>query len=200
MEKKLLSRFIKTVKEIKESPDVLLSFGRPGKDILGLIYGLDTTISTYHKRKSIGISRTFDPIADREEVMRRARVLVRHLSYTIAKLRVNPTTFYFKIRYDVGLKSKISFTRDRIFSEKLLQEMAEDTFKKLDIYHSQPIMFLAISTSNFTNDRLKTLSLIEYEKDKKSRQLYEASSKIRNKYGVDAIVTASERVPREIKL
>ncbi|MCT7525499.1 hypothetical protein N5T77_10595, partial [Aliarcobacter cryaerophilus] len=50
-------------------------------------------------------------------------ILARYLSYTITKLKLNPTTFYFKIRYEYGLKNSQSITENRLFNEKFLIDL-----------------------------------------------------------------------------
>ena len=55
------------------------------------------------------------------------------------------------------------------------------------------IHYIAISASNFAGaHNLKTLSLIDYEKDLKFSSLNEKLLKVRDKYGVDVVRYASE--------
>lgn len=79
----------------------------------------------YSDRRGIGISRNFKAIIDRNEVYRRVMILARYLSYTIAKMGLNPTTFYFKIRYEYGLKNSQSITENRLFNERFLIDLAK---------------------------------------------------------------------------
>ena len=59
-------------------------------------------------------------------------ILARYLSYTITKLNLNPTTFYFKIRYEYGIKNSQSITENRLFNKKFLIDLAKFMIKKLD--------------------------------------------------------------------
>ena len=47
-------------------------------------------------------------------------------------LKLNPTTFYFKIRYEYGLKNSQSITENRLFNEKFLIDLSKSMIKKLD--------------------------------------------------------------------
>ena len=150
------------------------------------------SVNPYRERRSIGISRNFEPITDRGELWRRAIILSRHLSYTIAKLGVNPTTFYFKLRYDFGEKSKISVTHDRLFNERFFAELSVEMFKRLDIYPDSMVIYLAISASNFSGSKRKTFDILESEKDKKMAALLKSEMKLREKYGIDIVRFAGE--------
>ncbi|MGJ0319004.1 hypothetical protein NG767_09700 [Aliarcobacter cryaerophilus] len=127
---------------------------------------------------------------------RRVIILARYLSYTITKLKLNPTTFYFKIRYEYGLKNSQSITENRLFNEKFLIDLSKSMIKKLDNRLNYKIHYIAISASNFANNssNVKTFSVIEYEKDLKFKSLNEKLIKIRDKYGVDIIRYASEEL------
>ena len=60
--------------------------------------------------------------------------------------------------------------------------------KKLDNHLGYKIHYIAISASNFAGaHNLKTLTLIDYEKDLKFSSLNEKLLKVRDKYGVDII-------------
>ena len=59
---------------------------------------------------------------------------------------------------------------------------------KLDNHISHKIHYIAISASNFSNaHNQKTLSILDYENDKKFKALNEKLQKVRDKYGVDII-------------
>ncbi len=74
---------------------------------------------------------TLKPLYDRNEIYRRVIILARYLSYTITKLNLNPTTFYFKIRYEYGIKNSQSITENRLFNEKFLIDLAKFNDKKI---------------------------------------------------------------------
>lgn len=191
--KKLKERGVKSLNECLGLKRMFYHWGTAGKQLFHRIEGTDgEAVNPYRERRSIGISRNFEPIANREELWRRTAILSRHLSYAIAKLEVNPTTFYFKLRYDFGEKSKMSVTRDRLFNEKFFAELSIESFKKLDIYPSSKAIYLALSASNFTNAKLKTFDLLESEKDRKMASLLKSEMALREKYGIDIVKFGSE--------
>lgn len=192
--KKLDYYKVKTLGELRERPNLLYSYGKTGRDLYNRICGTDNEkVIPYSDRRSIGISRNFKAIIDRNEIYRRVMILARYLSYTIAKLGLNPTTFYFKIRYEYGLKNSQSITENRLFNERFLIDLAKAMIKKLDNHLSYKIHYIAISASNFAgNNNHKTFCLINYEKDLKLALLNEKLLKVRDKYGVDIVKYATE--------
>lgn len=192
--KKLFSYGVKTLGEAKTKPQLFESYGKTGRDLYKRICGIDNEkVVPCSDRQSIGISRNFKAISDRQEVHRRTMILARYLSHTIQKLKLNPTTFYFKIRYEYGLKNTQSITCNRFFNEKFLVDLAIETISKLDNHLGYKIHYIAISASNFsTKYRPKTFSLLDLEQDIKSANLSAQMLKIRDRYGVDIIRYASE--------
>jgi len=186
---------IRTLGELIEFRRLIENWGTIGKDLVAKITGEDNEpVVPFRDRKSIGISRNFELIYDRNEVYRRAIILSRHLSHTIAKLELHPTTYYFKIRYEGGVKSKISKTIDRLFTESFFRELTLKTFKELDIYPHYGIHHLTLHVSNFvTRSQTKTFSLIDIENDQKAQKLNEKLTKLRDKYGVDIVRTGIEK-------
>ena len=187
--KKLQGYGIKTLEQLRARPQLLTSYGKAGVDLYKRICGTDNErVIAYNDRRGIGISRNFQAILDRNEVYRRVMILARYLSYTIVKLKLNPTTFYFKIRYEYGSKASQSVTHNRLFNEKFLIDLSRDMISKLDGHVTHKIHFIAISASNFINKaNLKTLSLVDLEKDKKFKSLTQKLEKVRDKYGVDCV-------------
>ncbi len=186
--KRLKKYFVNTLGEARRKPHLFASLGWQGELLYKKICGEDREpVVPYKERKSIGMSRTFDPLYDRGELRRRVIILARHLSHTVLHLGLNPTTFYFSIKYEYHQKSKISLTEDRIFSEFFYLDLAKKVFEKIDIYKELKIIRIAISTNNFTSTNPKTLNLLEQEEDTKKRKLGESITKIRNKYGVDIV-------------
>lgn len=191
--KKLREKGIRTLGECLGLKAMFYYWGSGGKQLFHRIEGSDgEPVNPYRERRSIGISRNFEPITDRGELWRRAIILSRHLSYTIAKLGVNPTTFYFKLRYDFREKSKISVTHDRLFNERFFAELSVEMFKRLDIYPDSMVIYLAISASNFSGSKRKTFDILESEKDKKMAALLKSEMKLREKYGIDIVRFAGE--------
>jgi len=191
---KLASYGIKTLGELREKPNLLYRYGKTGRELYKRVCGEDNEkVIPFSDRKGIGISRNFKAIIDRDEIYRRVMILSRYLSYTIAKLGLNPTTFYFKIRYEYGLKNSQSITEHRLFNERFLIDLAKTMIKKLDNHLGYKIHYIAMSASNFAScHNQKTFSLIEYEKDLKLAALGEKLLKVRDKYGVDIIKYAKE--------
>lgn len=194
--KKLTSYGVRTLGEAKAKPLLFESYGKTGKDLYKRICGIDNEkVIPFGDRRSMGISRNFKAILDRDEVYRRAIILARYLSHTIQKLKLNPTTFYFKISYEYGLKNSRSVSNDRLFNEKFLIDLATEMIKKLDNHLGYKIHYIGISASNFsTRHTHKTFSILEYDKDKKLANLSMHMLKIRDKYGVDIIRYGSEQL------
>ena len=192
--KKLADYRIKTLGELRERPNLLYAYGKTGRDLYERICGTDNDkVIPYSDRRGIGISRNFKAIIARDEIYRRVIILARYLSYTITKLKLNPTTFYFKIRYEYGIKNSQSITENRLFNEKFLIDLAKFMIKKLDTRLNYKIHYIAISASNFASDHnIKTFCLIDYKKDLKYKALNENLLKVRDKYGIDIVKYASE--------
>lgn len=192
--KKLASYHIKTLGELRSMPHLLYAYGKSGRDLYRRVCGTDEErVIPHHDRRGIGISRNFKAIASREEIYRRVGILARYLSYTIVKLGLNPTSFYFKIRYEYGVKNSQSITHNRLFHERFLIDLAKEMIYKLDNHPGYKIHFIALSCSNFANiHNPKTFSLLEYERDRKFVVLNEKLQKVRDKYGVDALRYGSE--------
>ena len=192
--KKLDSYKIKTLGELRDVSQLLYSYGKSGRELYARICGEDNeAVIPSSSRKGIGISRNFKAILDRDEIYRRVAILARYLSYTIVKLGLNPTTFYFKIRYEYGMKNSQSITHNRLFNEHFLLDLARSMFQKLDNHLNYKIHYIAISSSNFADKHNhKTFSIIEYENDLKYAALNKKLLSVRDKYGVDAIGYACE--------
>jgi len=180
---------IKTLGQLRNRPSFFEQYGKTGRDLYKRICGTDNEkVIAYSDRRGIGISRNFQSILDRNEIFRRVIILARYLSYQITKLKLNPTTFYFKIRYESGSKASQSITFNRLFNERFLIDLSQEMIKKLDFHINHKIHFIAISASNFINKaNQKTLSLIDLQKDKKFKSLNEKLEKVRDKYGVDVV-------------
>lgn len=192
---KLASYGIKNLGELREVPSLLHCYGKTGRELYQRICGKDNeAVIPYHSRKGIGISRNFKAIQSRDEIFRRATILARYLSHSIVKMALNPTTFYFSIRYEFGHSSKISVTHHRLFNERFLIDLALETVKKLDHYPTYKIHYIAMNASNFvTPVNQKTFSIFEYDKDRKMANLNAGLLKIRDKYGVDMVRYGSEQ-------
>lgn len=194
--KKLQSYRIHTLSELKNAPNLLKSYGKSGYDLYKKICGTDEEkVIPNLARKGVGISRNFKAITDRDEILRRGGILARYLSFTILKLNLNPTTFYFKLRFDNGSKNSFSKTLNRLFNEKFLIDLTKKSIIKLDIYPDQKIHYISINASNFASkENCKTFSIFDYEDDKRLSNLSKMIIKMREKYGVDIIKYANENL------
>lgn len=198
--KKLSDFKITTLGEIIDRPNIFNQYGKTGRDLYKRILGIDNEkVIPSHNRKGIGISRNFQAIQNRDEIYRRTTILARYLAYTISKLEINPTTFYFKIKYNYSIRSKESITINRLFNEKFLIDLATSMIKKLDVHKSHKIHYISIHASNFiSHSNLKTFDLLEYDKDSKFYSLQMQMNKIRDKYGIDSIKYAKEYITEEV--
>ena len=188
IEKKLKQRGILTLKDVLQNRDYLYSWGKPGIILYKRIAGEDNEeVKEREGRKSIGISRRFDPVYSREELIRRVYILCRYLSFLIAKKKVNPTFYYLKIRYKSGKKSKAHKRVFRIFNELLLKEIMRELFIKADT-EEESVISIALSLAKFK----EVSNLFDYETDYKLKNLNQAINKIRFKYGVGSIIGADE--------
>ncbi|MFV0481365.1 MAG: DNA polymerase IV [Campylobacteraceae bacterium] len=195
LQKKLYDYRITTLGELIAAKPLIENWGRIGKDLYKRVTGEDKdAVEPFHDRSSIGISRNFAPLVDRDEAKRRVVILTRHLSHTIMRLNLSPSTFYFKIRYENGMKSKVSFSVDRMFSESFFKNLMLETFEKLDIYKQSKIHHFSINASNFVDEHSKkTFSLLHVNEDLKAKKLDEKLTLLRKKYGVDIIRSAVEK-------
>ncbi len=191
--KRLENRGIETLGEIRDAKDLFYSWKKPGIGLHQRILGIDNEpILPYTPRKSIGISRTFDPIKQRTEIKRRVAILARNLAYSVIKLKLNPTTYFLKIKYEDYSKAKHRVTIDRIFSERFLKSLVLQIFGDIDIYPTRKIKYISISVSNFMEYKQKPFNLLTYEKDIKFSKLGNSIQLIRDKYGIDAVKNGCE--------
>jgi DNA polymerase-4 len=193
MKAKLQSAQIHTLGEIKRRRGTLESWGPYAKELYARVCGTsDDKIHTKHKRKSIGISRTFDPIYNRDELKRRVHVLARHLSFAILKLKVIPTVFHLSINYEMSQKSHKNITLCEIFTEKKFDSLCLTLFNEADIYKRLHVIRISINCSSFTRESKKELSLLNFADEEKMQKLTEYSQNIREKYGIDMLKWGSE--------
>ncbi len=184
---------LQTLGDIQKAKKLFLHQTKSTWDLYLRVCGIDNTpIEKEHIRKSIGISRTFDPIRDREEALRRLIILSRHLSFAIMRMGVIPTAFHLGISYELNNKGKASISQNRLFSEKLFKDLCIDLFNEADTSASMRIIRISISSSQFTTHSHRALSLIDYEQDKKQYTLTQKTKKLREKYGLDTLRWGSE--------
>ncbi len=191
--KKLHGYGLQTLGDIQNAKELFLHQTKSTWDLYLRVCGIDNTpIEKEHIRKSIGISRTFDPIRDRTEALRRLIILSRHLSFAIMRMGVIPTTFHVSISYELNNKGKANTSKNRLFSEKFFKDLCIELFNEADTSPALKIIRISISTSQFTTHSHRALSLIDYEEDKKQYILTQKTKKLREKYGLDTLRWGSE--------
>jgi len=188
LERKLKEKGIVTLGDVLKNREYFYSWGKHGVKLYNRICGIDNEeVIEKEERKSIGISRRFDPIYDRREVIRRIGVLCRYLSFLVKKKKLNPTFYYLSIKYKHSKKSKAHIKIERIFNEFLLKEIMSTLFYRADI-EDDYIISIGLSVSRFK----KTSNLFDLNEDKKMEKLNEAVYKIRSKFGLSAVITGVE--------
>ena len=188
IEKRLKEKGILTLGDVKREREYFYSWGKNGIQLYNRVCGIDNEeVVEKSKRKSIGISRRFDPVYDRGEIVRRIGVLCRYLSFLVKKRKVNPTFYYLSIKYKHSKKSKAHIMVHRIFNELLLKEIMTLLFYRADTQDDY-IISIGMSVSKFK----KVSNLFDYQKDKKMEKLEDAIYKLRSKFGLSALITASE--------
>ncbi|MEA1891520.1 MAG: DNA polymerase IV [Campylobacterota bacterium] len=193
MKSKLKSVQIHTLGDLKARRGTIESWGPYAKELYKRVSGtIDAPIQTTHRRKSIGISRTFDPIYDRFELIRRVHVLARHLSFAILKLDVIPTVFHLSISYEMNQKSHKNISLAEIFTEKKFNLLCLNLFNQADTQRRLHVIRLSINCSSFTRDSKKELSLIGFNEEQKMKNLTTSVQTIREKYGIDLLKWGSE--------
>ncbi len=193
MREKLLGVQIRTLGELKRRRGTIESWGPYAKELYLRVCGLsDDEITTKHVRKSIGISRTFDPLYDRSELKRRVHVLARHLSFAILKLKVIPTVFHLSLNYEMNQKAHKNISLCEIFTEKKFDSLCISLFNEADTYKRLHVIRISINCSSFTRESKKELSLIGFEDEQKMHTLTNRSQEIREKYGIDMLKWGSE--------
>jgi DNA polymerase-4 len=191
-QEKLGKHYIKTLGDIKHNKALFYSWKKPGIQLYHRVTGTDNEgIESKGDRKSIGISRTFDPISDSEEVKRRIMIMARHIVYMVMAIEVNPTTFYLKVNYEYGVRVKKSETVNRLFSEHLFKDMLMQMYDEIKVENRGAVK-ISVNVSNFTSQHRKTLSLLDMNEDMEENKLSKEIQKLRERFGLDILKTANE--------
>ncbi|GHV06451.1 hypothetical protein AGMMS50229_11280 [Campylobacterota bacterium] len=176
-----------TLGDLVRSPTLLQSLGKNGQMLLEELRGKAHSVVMHNsERKQIGISRVFDPLIDRKELLRRAVILCGHLSYNILRHKKEPTSFNFVIGYDRFGYEHAKVNSDRVFSEALLVAIARETLKTIDKYSTEKVVYMAVSAGDFRS-KDHTDELLNWQADRKNRALSNALQIVRSKYGYSAI-------------
>ncbi|WP_309499848.1 DNA polymerase IV [Sulfurovum sp.] len=192
-QERLSQRGIKTLGDIKNRKNLFCSWGKPGIQLYHRICGTDNEeISLAQSKKSIGLGRSFDPENNRDEIRRRITILSRHLSFLAHQGKHNPMTFFLKIKYQYGSKAKDSINTNRLFSEQHLKQAMVKMFDAIDIHPTHAVVQVNITLSNFEENKILTMDLLNYEDDIKQSKLTTSMQKLRDKFGIDIIKSAGE--------
>ncbi len=184
---------LRTLGDIQKAKELFLHQTKSTWDLYLRVCGIDNTpIEKEHIRKSIGISRTFDPIRDRAEAIRRLTILSRHLSFAIMRMHVIPTTFHLSISYEHNGKGKANTSDHRLFNERFFKDLCRQLFLQADHSPSSRIIRISISTSAFTAHSHRALNLLHYQDDQRQHLLTQKTKLLREKYGLDTIRWGSE--------
>ena len=190
--KRLEKHFIDTLGEASRNKQLFYSWKKPGKQLYHRIIGDDGEgISVRNDRKSIGISRTFDPICDKAEVLRRVLILARHIAFLVLRHHVNPTTYYLRLRFDSGVRQKGHITVDRLFHEKLCKDIFHRLFDQLH-HGGGCIIKVSMSVSNFSYQKHTSFSLLHIDEDVTHKKLSDSLQMLRQKYSLDIVKNGSE--------
>ncbi|MBU0631233.1 DNA polymerase IV [bacterium] len=193
MMQKLTDAQILTLGELRKRRGTIESWGPYAKELYKKVNGeIDAPINSKTTRKSIGISRTFDPVHERTELRRRVIILSRHLIFAIQKLQVIPTTFSLSIKYEFNQKTHISVTKRKEFSEKEFKDFCLSMFNEADNQKRLHITHLSITSSEFTHICRRELSLLELDDDNRQKELTKQAHKVREKYGLGSLRWGSE--------
>ena len=192
--KKLNSKGIKTLGDVKDKKELFYSWGKSAIQLYHRITGTDTQTLSLSKdtSKSIGLGRTFDPEFNRKEIKRRISILCRHLSFLAYKNNHQPTTFALKIKYKYNDKAKDHININRAFTEQLLKQEMINMFNKIDKHPSHAIVQINITLSNFQEHKPIAMNLFTQSEDSKLSKLTTSMQKLRDKFGIDIIKTGGE--------
>ena len=189
---RLSKYYIETLGDIKQHKSLFYSWKKPGIQLYGRVTGTcGEGINVRGDRKSIGISRTFDAIDDADEIKRRIMIMARHIVYMVMAIEVNPTSYYLKVGYEYGVRSKKTITVDRVFSEKLFKSILSKMYNEI-VQRDKSAIKLTLNVSNFSSQHKKTLSLLALDTDISEQLLTKEVQILRERFGLDIIKTADE--------
>jgi DNA polymerase-4 len=191
-EKRLKEHHIRTLGEVKRNRALLYRWKKPGIQLYKRVTGSDGEgILQRPPRKSIGISRTFDPIHDPQEIKRRIMVMARHICYMVLAIDANPTGYYLRIGYEYGIRVKRHEMHARLFSETLYKKILKTMYEEIALKGKGAVK-LSLSVSHFASQHYKTLSLLELDDDLRAKSISEKVQSLREQFGLDIVKTANE--------
>ena len=190
--RRLHANYIFTLGELSRNKELLYSWKQPGVRLYKRVVGSDGEgVAKQSMRKSIGISRTFDPLFDKEELRRRIAVMARHVAFIANEIGLKPTIYCLKIGYEYGVRAKRCVRVDRLFSELLLKEQLDRLFWQIHRPNEAAIK-LALGVASCAIQNRRTLSILNLKEDRRRSGIDMLATKIRQKYGLDALKSGSE--------
>ena len=191
-QERLKRRYIDTLGEARRRKSLFYSWKKPGIQLYHRICGNDNEgIAAEGLRKSIGISRTFDRIDEERELKRRIMIMARHIVYMVIKRGLNPTLFYLKINYEYGIRAKANCRSLRLFNEKEYKSSLSSMYERIK-KDGMGAVKLTLNVSQFIEPDKMTLSLLDFEEDRKEYHLSSEIQKLREKFGLDIVKTGNE--------
>jgi DNA polymerase-4 len=192
LQARLEERGMTRLGQIRDAQTLFDSWGKSGRQLYRRVLGIDEEgIEHRPGRKSIGISRTFDPIDDPEEIRRRIMIMARHIAYITLGMEANPTLYSLKINYQYGTRARQTRRVERLFSEMLYKHTLSEIYDTI-AHPKLAAIKLSLSVSDFTAHHHRSLSLLEFEADQKARALSDKIQQARERFGIDVIRTANE--------
>ena len=189
--KKLHFYGIKSLGDICNSKELLYRWKLPGIELFNRVCLDGGEIKQKEPKKSIGLSRTFDAIYEYKEIKRRIVIMARYITYMVKRANVNPLRYELKINFEDGYRVKKGVSINRVFSEHLLKETLVDILN--DIWpKNRGAIKLRVSVYNFHKKSKNTLSLLHYQEDLKQKELDNAVTKLRGRFGLDILKNANE--------
>ncbi len=191
--KRLKAYRIETLGELKAARHLLYRWKKPGIQLYHRVNGDDNEpVVPGYDRRSIGISRTIDPLFDRGEARRRLIILCRHLAHLVGRIGAHPQTIFLGIRYQFGQKAKKHLTERFLFSELALRQRVLALFERIDTFKNLAIVRLSVACSHFATRPVTEGSLLAYEAENRAKRLWLQTARVRQKYGIDTIRSAVE--------
>jgi len=191
-ERRLSEHYIRTLGDLRRQKALLYGWKKPGIQLYRRVTGTDGEgIEDRAEKKSIGISRTFDPIYDAQEVRRRIMIMARHICYMVMAIDVNPTTYHLKINYEGGVRVKGHLRIERLFSETLFKEKLLLLYREI-AHRGSGAVKLSLNVSNFSSQQHRTLSLLDLDRDICAYRLSRKIQYVRERFGLDILKTANE--------
>ncbi len=191
--KKLAERGIIKFEDLKFGETAFAGLGKYGRDLFARLMMRDEDkIERERERKSLSMARTFTPLVEREKIEARILTLCRHVSLELFKKSLTPHRYELKFRYKGAGAKSVSVTLCEGFTQKLLERTMLELFAAHDERGEAAINYLSVGVGEFG----ERSSL--FAPDEKEVRLGDALSKIRLKYGANAIRSVKDEDDEEM--